>query len=331
MLAVCCAFALLGIAWAQDEEEPMVITVQGPVKVSELGRVLTHEHVMVDFIGADKVSPDRYDRAEVRAVMLPYLLNLKAAGVETLMECTPEFIGRDVALLRELSEASGVRLVTNTGWYKDPFLPPRAYELTAEQIAAEWIAEAREGIGGTGIRPGFIKIAVNPGELIEVQAKIVRAAALTSKATGLVIASHTGSNVAAEQELGILESEGLPESRLIIVHCDAEPDIEAHGRLAARGAWLSYDGIREGNAAEKVTLVVEAYRRWPGQLLISQDAGWYNVGTPGGGEVAALDWLPRHFLPLLREAGLTEDDIEQLMVRNPARAFAVTEVAPQDG
>ncbi len=297
-------------------------SVCGPMHPADMGATLTHEHILVDFIGAEEVSPDRYDADEVFEVMLPCLKELKAAGIATLFECTPDYLGRDPALLKRLSLASGLHIVTNTGWYKDPYLPKFAHEATAEEIARKWIEEATQGIGPEKIKPGFIKIAVNPGDLIEVQQKIVRAAALTSKATGLTIASHTGHGGAALQELDILEEVGVPASRLAVVHTDAEADQGLHWQIAERGAWLSYDGIREGNAESKVPLLLEALKRYPDQLLISQDAGWYHVGEPQGGQVAPLDWLPRHFIPMLKAAGVTQEQIDQLLIHNPARAFA---------
>jgi phosphotriesterase-related protein len=295
-----------------------VQTVTGPVSADDLGPTLVHEHILVDFVGADQVSPDRYDADEVFSRMLPYLRDPKAAGIKTLVECTPDYLGRDPVLLRRLSEASGLRIVTNTGWYKDPFLPPFAHEATAEQIAERWIREATEGLGDTGILPGFIKIAANEGDLSEVQRKIVTAAALTSKVTGLVIASHTTEGLTALEELDVLAEVGVPASRFVWVHADAEPNQDLHWQAAERGAWIEYDGIREGNAEQKLPLVQEALRRIRDQLLLSQDAGWYHVGEPNGGEVAPLDWLPRHFMPLLSDA-----DRARVLIANPARAFRI--------
>jgi len=300
----------------------MIQTVCGPVAVSELGPTLTHEHVLVDFIGADKVSPDRYDPDEVFQVMLPYLRDVRAAGIKTLFECTPNYLGRDPALLRRLSQASGLNLVTNTGLYKDPFLPQWAKKLSAEQIAARWIAEATQGIGPERIKPGFIKIAANEGDLSDIQRKIMLAAAFTSRATGLAIASHTTQGRTALQQLDVLEQAGLPATGFVWVHADAEPDAALRYRAAERGAWLSYDGIREGNAAQKLNLVLDTLERFPRRLLISQDAGWYHVGEPRGGDVAPLDWLPSEFVPMLRAAGATQEQVDQLLIHNPARAFA---------
>ena len=298
-------------------------TVCGPIAPDELGPALTHEHILVDFVGADKVSPDRYDADEVFEVMLPHLRNLKDAGIEALFECTPNYLGRDPALLKRLSLASGVKLITNTGLYKDPFLPRWAHESSAEEIAAKWITEATEGLGAEKIKPGFIKIAANEGDLSPIQQKIVRAAGLTSRATGLVIACHTGTSATALQELDILDQLGVPGSHLIVVHADADPQPDTHAKIARRGAWLSYDGIREANAAAKLELVREALREWPDQLIISQDAGWYHVGEPNGGNIVPWDWLPRQFVPLLTAAGATQQDVDRLLTHNAARAFTI--------
>lgn len=291
-------------------------TVTDLVEPTELGPTLVHEHILVDFIGADKVSPDRYDPAEVFARMLPYLKDLRATGIQALVECTPEYLGRDPALLKRLSIASGLKILTNTGWYKDPYLPRFAHEATAEAIAERWIAEFTEGIGEERIKPGFIKIAANEGELSEIQRKIVTAAGLTCKATGLVIASHTTQGTTALQELDVLEKLGVPASRFIWVHADAEPNQALHFQAATRGAWIEYDGIREANADQKLPKVLEAIKHFPDRLLLSQDAGWYHVGEPNGGEIVPFDWLPREFAPKLPLR-------ELIFVTNPARAFAI--------
>lgn len=298
-------------------------TVLGPIDPRDLGPALTHEHILVDFVGADKVSPDRYDPDEVFEVMLPYLKALREAGIRAVFECTPNYLGRDPALLRRLSQASGLHIITNTGLYKEPYLPVWAKEATAEEIARSWIREATEGIGPEHIKPGFIKIAANEGDLSDLQRKILEAAILTSKATGLVIASHTTQGMTAQQQLDFLERAGLPASRFIWVHADAEPDAELRYRAAARGAWLSYDGLREESAAQKLAMVLEALERCPNRLLISQDAGWYNVGQPRGGQIVRMDWLPRHFVPMLIAAGVSQRAVDGLLVSNPAAAFVI--------
>src|SRR5213083_3790444 len=96
---------------------PSVQTVLGPLSPDRLGATLMHEHVLVDFIGADKVNRDRYDAGEAFRTALPYLKRAYERGCRTLVECTPAYIGRDPLLLKRLSHASGVNIITNTGYY----------------------------------------------------------------------------------------------------------------------------------------------------------------------------------------------------------------------
>ena len=106
-----------------------VMTVTGPVSPDEMGFVLTHEHVLVDFVDVDEASKDRYDEDEAFEKILPYLKEAKASGCGALVECTPAYLGRDPALLKRLSEASGVQLLTNTGYYgarNDQHVPAHA-------------------------------------------------------------------------------------------------------------------------------------------------------------------------------------------------------------
>src|SRR4029079_3090348 len=94
--------------------DQQVNTVLGGRSPRALGMTLMHEHVLVDFVGAYKVSPQRYNAEEVFQTALPHLKALRTAGCRTLVECTPAFLGRDVGLLRRLSSASGLHIVTNT-------------------------------------------------------------------------------------------------------------------------------------------------------------------------------------------------------------------------
>lgn len=300
-------------------------TVTGPLAAAELGRTLMHEHVLVDFIGAGRVSRSRYDPDEAFRVARPHLDRVRAAGCQTIVECTPAFLGRDPPLLRRLSHATGLRILTNTGYYgaaADKFVPAHAYRETPVQLADRWTHEAERGIDGTGIRPAIMKIGVDAGPLSAIDEKLVRAAALTHRRTGLPIASHTGDGVAAIAQLTLLRSEGVPAGAFIWVHAQNEPDGEIHARLAREGAWVEFDGVSERQRDRHVDLVMAM--RTKGLLrhvLISQDAGWYRVGEPGGGDFRGFGMLFEDFLPRLRAAGATAEDVEQLIVDNPRRAI----------
>jgi phosphotriesterase-related protein len=315
-------FAGAGPAAANGER---VRTVEGEVAPEELGTVLIHEHVMVDFVGADRVSPERYDADEVYRVVLPHLRQARALGCRTLVECTPAYLGRDPALLKRLASASGVRLITNTGYYgaaNDKFLPKHAFDESAEQLAERWTREAQSGIDGTGIRPGFIKIGVDPGPLSEIDAKLVHAAALAHRRTGLTIAAHTGNGEVALAEIALLERERVLPAAFIWVHAQIEPDAAIHERAARRGAWVEFDSVSENSVAAHVERVTAMKAKGLlGNVLVSHDAGWYNVGEPNGGAFRPYDTLFTKFVPALKEAGLTDGEIRRLLVENPRRAL----------
>jgi phosphotriesterase-related protein len=301
-----------------------IMTVRGPVPAAEWGPVLPHEHVMCDFVGAAETGRHRYRPDEVCAVMRPYLRAARERGITGFVDCTPAYIGRDPVLLRRLAEDVDLHVVTNTGFYKEPYLPPSAFTESADPLADGWVREYEEGIEGTGIRPGFIKIAVNPGPLIEVQQKIVRAAARAHRRTGLSIASHTAHGEAAMEELDLITAEGIDPTRFIVVHTDAEPDRAFHLAICDRGAWVEYDGIGGRPVEEHVELITWFLReRGPDRLLLSHDAGWYWVGEPNGGTQRDFNTLTDVLLPALRARGISDDTLHQLLVRNPARAFAI--------
>jgi len=297
-------------------------TVLGDIFPHDFGLALVHEHVLVDFIGADKFSKVRYDAKEVCDIMLPYLVEIRRLGVTGFVECTPAYMGRDPKLLANLSEAADIHILMNTGLYKDPYLPRLASELSADHLAELWIEEVDDGIEDTSVRAGFIKIAVNPGHIVPMQQKIVKAAARCSLSTGAVIACHTASGVAAMELLAILAEEGVDANRLIVVHSDAEENTKYNFQTAYRGAWVEYDGLNEKTAEKTLSLLrLMVKNGFEDYLLLSQDAGWYNVGEPCGGKIRCFEYLVKDFVPLMLAKGFSQKLVNKILVENPAKAF----------
>ena len=302
-------------------QDGQAMTVLGPIAPTQLGRTLVHEHIMVDFIGADAIRPGRYDPEDVFLKALPQLRRVKSAGCSTLVDCTPAYIGRDPVLLRRLSQASGLQIVTNTGLYgaaDDKYVPKFAYAETAQQLAARWVKEFEDGIESSGVRPGIIKIGVDSGPLSEIDAKLVRAAAMTHQQTGLTIASHTGDGVAAMAQISTLKSHGVAAEGFVWVHAQNETDTQLHLRAADAGAWVEFDSISSATAAKHVELVLRMKQAGHlSRVLLSQDSGWYHIGEPGGGDFHPYDFLFTEFLPLIGRHGVSENEVETLMVHNP--------------
>ncbi len=305
----------------------MIHTVRGPVQADALGVTLMHEHVLVDFAGAALVHPSRYDTDEAFALVLPHLRRLADHGCRTFVECTPSYLGRDPALLARLSEASGLNILTNTGYYgvQLRYLPPQAFGETASGIARRWIGEWRRGIDGTSIKPAFMKISVSAAPLSPLDIRLLDAAVLTHQETGLAIHSHTPSAEAGLAQIERLERAGLPLRFFIWVHAQSVKDARVLEAAAARGAWIELDGISPASLTAHVDLV--AGLRAQGhlnRLLISHDAGWYRVGEPGGApeKFRGYDALFTDFIPAIRAKGFSDSEVRQLLEANPARALS---------
>jgi predicted metal-dependent phosphotriesterase family hydrolase len=307
-------------------EGAYIMTVLGPIKADDAGVALTHEHVLVDFIGADQVGPHRYDRDVVFDHVLPHLMRAQELGTRLFVECTPEYIGRDPILLRRLSEKTGLHILTNTGLYGaryGAFIPSYVANENAEQLAARWIAEARDGIEGTGIRPGFIKCGVNTNaQLSVVDRKLVEAAALAHRETGLIIAVHTSGGPGLTQ-LEILKEYDVAPTAWIWVHADKADDADILS-AARQGAWVSFDGLAPKTLQRHLELcLLLREHQLIDRVLLSHDAGWYNPGKPEGGPFRGFELMFTEFLPALEQAGFTPAEIQQLIRENPARAFTI--------
>lgn len=311
----------------QPRPRRIVQTVTGPIRVADMGLTLIHEHLLVDFVGADKVTPDRWNRADVVVKMRPYLQELKRLGCRTLLDCTPAYLGKDPLLLRELSERSGVQILTNTGYYgavDNKYLPPHAFTETADQLADRWVADYTDGIDGTGIRPGFIKISVNPGPLSALHRKLVMAAARTHKRTGLTICSHTGPYAPAFEQIEVLKQEGVEPRAFVWTHAQGNNMVH-YARAVRAGAWVSLDGLDKGNVGTYAeTLLLMKENQLLHRTLLSHDAGWYDPAKPNGGSIDRdYTVLFRQLMPELNKRGFTKRDWNQILVDNPADAFSV--------
>ncbi len=304
-----------------------VMTVRGLLPVDKLGFVLPHEHVLVDFVGAAEIKPERYDADIAFNKIKPYLDRVRALGGGTMFECTPAFLGRDPRLLVRLSEATGLHLVTNTGYYsarQNKFLPAHALVESADALAARWLREWKDGIEQTGVRPGFIKIGLDAGPLTEQGRKLVQAAARTHRASGLTVAAHTGDDVAARAQLDVLREEGVQPAAWIWVHAHNARDESALVSAARAGAWVGLDGLSPRSLTRGLHLITMLRQEGClARVLLSHDAGWYRPGEPDGGAFRDYEMLFTVFIPTLRKNGFTDLEIHQLTTLNPARAFAI--------
>jgi phosphotriesterase-related protein len=318
----------------QQKSEKTIMTVLGPVPASEMGLCLSHEHLLVDFIGADSIGYHRWDKQEVAQKVLPYLKEIQEHEVSTFVECTPAFLGRDPWLLKDLSRQTGMHLLTNTGYYgahNNRFVPEHFFRLSAEEVSELWVDEFENGIEGSGVRPGFIKMAVDASDtLSEAHYKIITAAALAQKQTGMVIASHTGPDAPAFAQIAVLQSHDIDPSCFIWVHAQGG-SLEGNIKAARLGAWVSLDNVNLKRSpgseydvqwyAERIEALKEAGCLH--RILISHDAGWFKPEEPGGGDFRGYTAIFSDLIPALNSRGFSKKEINRLLVENPQKAFSL--------
>jgi phosphotriesterase-related protein len=310
-----------------------VNTIRGPIDSSELGRTLSHEHLTNGFSGMERIA-GLLPRAEMVGRNLDALDRVKAAGIDSIVDCTPWDLGRQMWLFEAVAERSPVHVVCATGVYR--WVPPIYWGMDPDEIARIWIAEAEEGIEGTGIRAGIIKLAwdmeyqltegrVSPRQVMELTA---RAAARTARHAGTPITCHTR----AVDELGtplldIFEDEGLDLAAVTIGHSNDTQDLDYLCGLAARGANVGLDrffSTNEDYVAERGGVALGlAQAGYAGQTSLGHDgtpAGlwgrWREEPNPG-----VWTLVPEHEVPWLLEHGASEADVEAMLAGSIRRTF----------
>lgn len=323
----------------------MVQTVTGAIPVSELGRTLMHEHLFIAFGGAEFDPLAVFDRTAFVAEAVKRLRELREVhGVRSFVDPCPIELGRDVTLMREISEKSGVHVICTTGFYfEEQGLPPYWRARTTEEIADLYIREITHGIGDTGIRAGAIKVATGAPEITELEKRFLAAACIAQKATGVPIITHTQDGVGAPEQQRLFADGGVEAHRCLIGHCCGNADPAYHRRVVDGGSYIGFDRIGiarlmpdETRADNLAKLVKDGFRS---QVMMSQDrhCGWLGkfqrqVSPREQARIEELraegKWPPPYtyiftdFLPLLHARGVSEADIASILTDNPRRFFA---------
>jgi phosphotriesterase-related protein len=309
-----------------------IVTVTGPLPPQQARVILPHEHVILDLRGAERhPSHGQEDAEHLLRQIHDYVGYLPLYGAQTLFDGATQQQGRNPTLLHRLSVSTGVQIVTNTGYTAvqgGRFLPPHSLEESADQIAERWLAELRDGIEGTNVRPGFIKIGLDPGSLQEVDRKLVIAAARTHLQTGLTIASDTAHYESAAAQLALLEAEGVAPEAWVWLHAQRETRTDGILEAAHRGAWVLVDDLAEESVSRRVLLLRYLKDRGLlGRTLISQNAPGYQPGYARPLRVQRYDRVFKLLIPSLMRADFTPEDISRLTVVNPRSAYT-TRIRP---
>jgi phosphotriesterase-related protein len=322
-----------------------VQTVTGPISLDQLGRTLMHEHLFVAFPGAEFDPTATFDRPAFVAEAVRRLRQLRTEhGVTTFVDPCPIELGRDAALMREIAEKSEMNVVCTTGFYFEEMgLPVYWRARGVREIADLYIREITHGIGTTGIRAGAIKVATGAPAITALEQKFLDAACIAQQATGVPIITHTQDGCAGPEQQAAFAAGGVPAHRCLIGHCCGNADPAYHRRVVDGGSYIGFDRIGilrlqpdEVRADNLVRLVRSGHRA---QIMMSQDryCGWLGKfarqTTPE--EQARMDmlraegnWPPPYtylftdFVPMLKARGLTDMEIDSILLDNPRRFFA---------
>jgi len=319
-------FLIISCGYPTSKKQPLIQDINGTHQLVSNPIWLSHEHILVDFIGADSIQPNIWNHDAIIKEVMPYLEELKKFNVNYFVEATPNHLGRDVLLLDKIANKTGIRIITNTGFYgarNNKFVPKYVQEMTAEDLAEMWINEYKNGIDKTSIRPGFIKIGIdNSDPLHAMHQKLVKAAALTHLKTGLTIASHTGKAIGLWPQLNILKELRVSPESFIWVHAQAENNNDSYLKAAEMGCWISFDGL--GWELEKhVEKILFAKRNGIlDRILISHDSGWYDPQKENQ-TIRPYTNIFKELYPELKSHGFTDDEFKLLISVNPSKAFSI--------
>jgi phosphotriesterase-related protein len=308
-----------------------VQTVRGPIEPGILGVTLPHEHTAISLWHI----PNRWDYWELRrdeSVLTDELIRYRDAGGSCLVDVTTVGVGRDPGWLVRLAEATGLHIVMGTGWYREAYYPAEALidRRPVDALADEIARDAIEGVAGTGVRAGIIgEIGTDKPWLSAQEERVHRAAARAARRTGLAITTHAVQSRVGLDQLSVFESERVDLSRVVIGHADSNPDIEYHLGIVERGATVEFDFLgmsftpleRHGEG-RIVEIVCELLARGHTErMLFSQDVCHDAQLTRYGGH--GYTYLSETFLPRLRSAGVSDDEIRTMTVDNPRRLLTI--------
>ena len=306
-------------------------TVLGPVNPAELGWVLPHEHTAIALWHI----PNRWDYWELRRdepVIVEELAAFRAAGGGTVVDLTLDGVGRDPEWLAGLARATGLHLVMGAGWYRGAHYPAEALvdRRSVDALADVIVRDATVGVGETGIRAGIIgEIGTDKPWLSAQEERVHRAAARAARRTGLAITTHAVQSTVGIDQLDVFAAEGADLSRVVIGHADSTPSLDYHLAIVERGAAVEFDFLGmaftplERHGEDRLVDILRELlaRGHVERILLSQDVCHDSQLRRYGGN--GYTYLAETFLPRLRSAGVSDEEIRTMTVDNPRRLLTI--------
>ena len=307
---------------------PMIRAVLGDIDAVSLGVCYPHEHLLGRPPG-HLAEPDFMLDSEEAAIR--EMNWFREAGGRSLVEMSTPDYGRDAAGLRRVSQASGVQIICATGYNKEKLSKPFLENASVAELTHRCIQEVNQGIDSTGIRAGVIKASSSLNQISPLEEKMFIAAARAHRATGAPISTHTEAGTMALEQVALLASQGVNPGHVIIGHVDRKLDWEYHLELARTGVYIGFDQLSKEKYypdSLRISFIKRLVEAGFGkQILISGDQarrsylpGYETGGGPG------FTYILWRFVPWMREAGVPQSAIEDILIHNPARALSFCRV-----
>ena len=303
-------------------------TVKGPLDTSKLGATLMHEHVFTRSPGVFEAWPHLWDqKGEIERAVKTFR-DLKAAGIDTIIDLTTVDLGRDAEMLKAVADQVELNIVMATGVWRYPprYFTPR----NIDAVADLFVKDIEEGVHPTGAKAAIIKQATEP-TVDELNEAMLRAGARAHRRTGVPISTHTDVKThAGLAQQDVFESEGVDLSRVVIGHSGDSDDIDYLTRIMKRGSFIGMDrfGLEFFLPTEKriATVATLCKMGYAGQMVLSHDTNCFmDTIPPAVKETRMPKWhflhITNDILPALREQGVTDEQIKTMLVENPRKVF----------
>lgn len=322
-----------------------VNTVTGPSDPAKLGRTLMHEHFLFGFCGYQgDTTLGGFKEEEYTKDCIQAVEDARAYGIETIVDATTNECGRNVRFLKKISEMTGMRIICSTGYYYQAESAFAYWNFRSgfadieQEIYEMMLTEVTDGIEGTDIRAGVIKLASSFNEITPTEEIFFKAAARVQKETGVPVITHTQQGTMGPQQAKLLIDNGADPSKIAIGHMCGSTDLDYHEAVLKQGVYINMDRFGlEGElfhtpTDEQRMDVIQALteKGYGDKILLGHDSVNVNLGrglimTPFMQDAmkdANIRTIGKKVIPGLKARGFDESGIERLLADNPAAFFA---------
>ena len=315
----------------------LVETFRGPVSSDRLGPTLIHEHIFVRNPELELSLPDsEWNPSGAVEAAVKGLTDLHERGIRTVVDLTVPGLGRDVRLVDRVAERVSVNLIAATGWYTPNVLPtyfrfhgPGRTIDRVDPLIELFVRDILDGIDGGKVRAGMLKVVTDEEGLTPDVTRVMSAAAVAHQETGATITTHfhSASRNGLEQQT-FFGQRGVPADRIIIGHSGDSEDLDYLRALMDNGSTIGLDrfGMEHILSDERRvrTTVALLELGYADRMVLSHDAAFYSHVTPPSWRATSaprwrMDTIPRRILPMLRDAGVSSDELTQMLEHNPRR------------